>query len=78
MSTITKGIVKVASSCAATCVLGGPPGRPDGRPGGFLGQPGLNAYVERFIGSVRRECRDHVVVVTAAGLRRILKDSPST
>ena len=34
--------------------------------------PWQNAYVERFIGSVRRECLDHVIVLTAAGLRRIL------
>jgi hypothetical protein len=32
-----------------------------------------NAYVERFIGPVRRECLDHVIVVTADGLRRVLK-----
>jgi putative transposase len=32
-----------------------------------------NAYVERFIGSVRRECLDHVIVLNAAGLRTILK-----
>ena len=35
--------------------------------------PWQNAYAERFIGSVRRECLDHVIVLTAAGLRRILK-----
>ena len=34
--------------------------------------PWQNAYVERFIGSVRRECLDHVVVLTADGLRTIL------
>jgi putative transposase len=34
--------------------------------------PWQNAYVERFIGSVRRECLDHVVVLNAAGLRTIL------
>jgi len=33
-----------------------------------------NAYLERFIGSVRRECLDHVVVLTALGLRRILME----
>ena len=35
--------------------------------------PWQNAYVERFIGSVRRECLDHVIVLNAAGLRAILK-----
>ena len=35
--------------------------------------PWQNAYVERFIGSVRRECLDHVIVLRAAGLRRVLK-----
>jgi putative transposase len=35
--------------------------------------PCQNAYVERFIGSIRRECLDHVIILHAAGLRRILK-----
>ena len=35
--------------------------------------PRQNAYAERFIGSVRRECLDHVIVLSAAGLRRVLK-----
>jgi putative transposase len=35
--------------------------------------PWQNAYVERFIGSVRRECLDHVIVMTADGLRRVLR-----
>ena len=39
--------------------------------------PWQNAYVERFIGSVRRECLDHVIVLTAAGLRSILKSYAS-
>ncbi len=30
-----------------------------------------NAYVERFIGSVRQECLDHMIGLTAAGLRRV-------
>jgi transposase InsO family protein len=36
--------------------------------------PWQNAYVERFIGSIRRECLDHVIVVNAAGLERVVKD----
>jgi putative transposase len=35
--------------------------------------PWQNAYAERFIGSVRRESLDHVIVLSAAGLRQILK-----
>jgi putative transposase len=34
--------------------------------------PWQNAYVERFIGSLRRECLDHVIIFNAAGLRRVL------
>ncbi|MHB8485200.1 MAG: integrase core domain-containing protein [Candidatus Acidiferrales bacterium] len=32
-----------------------------------------NAYVERLIGSIRRECLDHMVVFDESGLRRVLK-----
>jgi len=35
--------------------------------------PWQNAYVERLIGSVRRECLDHVIVLNETGLRRILR-----
>ena len=35
--------------------------------------PWQNAYIERFIGSVRRECLDHVIVCSASGLRRVLR-----
>ena len=34
--------------------------------------PWQNAYVERVIGSIRRECLDHVIVMNEAGLRRVL------
>jgi putative transposase len=36
--------------------------------------PWQNAYVERLIGSIRRECLDHVIVVSAAGLWHVMKD----
>ena len=35
--------------------------------------PWQNAYVERLIGSIRRECLDHVIVLNESGLRRILR-----
>ena len=31
-----------------------------------------NPYVERLIGSIRRECLDHMIVLNASHLRRIL------
>jgi transposase InsO family protein len=34
--------------------------------------PWQNAYVERVIGSIRRECLDHLIILNAAGLRRVL------
>ena len=36
--------------------------------------PWQNAYVERVIGSIRRDCLDHVVVISGRQLRRILKE----
>jgi len=35
--------------------------------------PWQNAYLERLIGSIRRECLDHVIVLNETGLRRVLK-----
>lgn len=35
--------------------------------------PWQNAYVERFIGSARRECLDHVLVFNSTGLQRLMK-----
>ena len=35
--------------------------------------PWQNAYVERLIGSIRRECLDHVIVLNETSLRRTLK-----
>ena len=34
--------------------------------------PWQNAYVERVIGSIRRECLDHVIVFSEVYLRRIM------
>ena len=36
--------------------------------------PRRNPYVERLIGSVRRECLNHVIVLSERHLRRILAD----
>jgi putative transposase len=35
--------------------------------------PWQNAFVERLIGSIRRECLDHVIVLGEKHLRRILR-----
>jgi transposase InsO family protein len=35
--------------------------------------PWLNGFAERLIGSIRRECLDHIIVLGEAHLRRILK-----
>jgi transposase InsO family protein len=35
--------------------------------------PWQNGFAERLIGSIRRECVDHFVVLGEAGLRRILR-----
>jgi putative transposase len=35
--------------------------------------PWQNCYIERLIGSIRRECLDHVIILNETGLRRILK-----
>ena len=34
--------------------------------------PWQNAFVERFVGSARRECFDHVIVFNEAGLRKLM------
>jgi transposase InsO family protein len=36
--------------------------------------PWQNPYVEQVIGSLRRECTDHVIVTGAAHLRRVLRE----
>jgi transposase InsO family protein len=35
--------------------------------------PLQNGFAERLIGSIRRECLDHIIVLGEARLRRILK-----
>ena len=36
--------------------------------------PWQNGYVERLIGSIRRECLDHVIIFSERHLRRVLVD----
>jgi transposase InsO family protein len=36
--------------------------------------PWQNPYVERLIGTIRRECLDHVIVLGERHLRRILRE----
>ena len=36
--------------------------------------PWQNPYVERVIGSIRRECLDHIVPLNEAHLRRVLRE----
>jgi len=36
-------------------------------------RPGQNGFAERLIGSIRRECVDHLIVLSEAHLRRILR-----
>ena len=36
--------------------------------------PWPNPYVERLIGTLRRECLDHVVVLSETNLHRLLRD----
>ena len=39
--------------------------------------PWQNPYVERLIGSIRRECLDHVIILSERHLRRVLCSYPS-
>jgi putative transposase len=36
--------------------------------------PWQNAYAERLTGSIRRECRDHIIISNERGLRRVLDE----
>jgi len=36
--------------------------------------PWQNGYCERVVGSIRRECLDHVIVLNEKHLRRVLKE----
>jgi len=35
--------------------------------------PWQNAYAERLIGSIRRDCLDHIIIGSERGLRRVLR-----
>jgi transposase InsO family protein len=39
--------------------------------------PWQNAFAERLIGSIRRECVDHLIVMGETHLRRVLKSTPA-
>ena len=39
--------------------------------------PWQNGFAERLIGSIRRECVDHIIVLGEAHLRRILQPTPN-
>lgn len=39
-----------------------------------LGSPWQNAYAERFIGTLRRECLDHVIILNEKHLLRVVHD----
>ena len=36
--------------------------------------PNMNAYAERFVGSVRRECLDHMIILNENHLKKVLKE----
>lgn len=36
--------------------------------------PWQNGYVERLMGSIRRECLDHMIILNESHLRSVLKD----
>jgi transposase InsO family protein len=36
--------------------------------------PWQNTYAERLIGSIRRECLDHIIISNERGLRRVLDE----
>jgi hypothetical protein len=38
------------------------------------GSPWQNSFAERLIGTIRRECVDHIVVLGETHLRRILRE----
>jgi transposase InsO family protein len=40
--------------------------------------PRANAFAERWVGSVRRECLDHILVFGRRHLQRVLSACPST
>ena len=57
--------------------LDGPGCYHDRKAGGTIAVEGpwQNAYIERLIGSIRRECLDHVIVLNERHLRQLLSSS---
>jgi hypothetical protein len=50
-----------------------PPDLADCVPWACPASPWQNGFAERLIGSIRRECVDHIIVVGEMHLRRVLK-----
>jgi hypothetical protein len=61
------GIASMAASSRADCAMGirDKPTAP--------ASPWQNGFAERLIGSIRRECVDHIIVLGEMHLRRVLK-----
>jgi transposase InsO family protein len=36
--------------------------------------PWQNGYCERMVGTIKRECRDHMIILNELHLRRVLRD----
>jgi putative transposase len=78
--------VKRAIHCRGSTLALGLEAKPDGTGGGCHlpmnvtevtttpGSPWQNAYAERVIGTIRRECLDHVIVMNEAHLHRVVED----